>query len=98
MRAAFGPVKQELRIWREQGLVLPIWWRDDDATEPTPALDRLLGLAASLGAPLHLAVVPEPAGPDLAARLASTSAALVSRPARSAWAASAIVRGGMRDC
>ena len=62
MRAAFGPVKQELRIWREQGLVLPIWWRDDDATEPTPALDRLLGLAASLGAPLHLAVVPEPAG------------------------------------
>ncbi len=35
-----------------------LWWRDDDAVEPTPALDRLLALAASLEAPLTLASIP----------------------------------------
>lgn len=44
----------------------PVFWlRDDDAIEPTPALDRLLGL----GVPVLLAVIPQPAIPDLAARL-----------------------------
>ena len=33
------------------------WWRDDDATQFTPALERLL----SLGVPLALAVIPEKA-------------------------------------
>jgi len=33
-----------------------IWWRDDDARSPTPALDRLLTLAG--GRPLTLAVIP----------------------------------------
>lgn len=77
MRTELAPVREELRIWRDQGLVLPIWWRDDDATEPTPALDRLIHLAAGLGAPLNLAVVPEPAAPDLGARLASSSETFV---------------------
>jgi len=35
-----------------------IWWRDDDAGRHHPALDRLLGLAASQRVPLGLAIVP----------------------------------------
>ena len=45
-----------------------MWWRDDDAVRPTPALDRLLALAADL--PLALAVIPEQAAGVLAQRLA----------------------------
>jgi len=46
------------------------WWlRDDDATHPTPALDRLLALDA--GIPLVLAVIPARAQPALADRLAA---------------------------
>ncbi len=44
------------------------WLRDDDATLPTPALDRLL----ALGLPVTLAVIPEPTGAALADRLAGT--------------------------
>jgi hypothetical protein len=45
------------------------WWlRDDDATHPTPALDRLLALDPSV--PLVLAVIPARAQPALAERLA----------------------------
>lgn len=59
-------LRQELGIWRAQGLALPVWWRDDDAIEPTQALDRLLDMGASLGLPVHVAVIPEPAQPPLA--------------------------------
>ena len=61
--------KTELKRWRDEGLILPVWWRDDDATAPTTALERLLALAERFAAPLHLAVVPQPATPDLAERL-----------------------------
>jgi hypothetical protein len=44
----------------------PVFWlRDDDATAPTPALDRLLGLAQAGGVPLALAVIPMSAQPAL---------------------------------
>lgn len=65
----FAPVVAELEIWRDCCLTLPLWWRDDDATAPSPALERLLALASSFEAPLHLAVVPGPAQPALAQRL-----------------------------
>jgi len=52
------------------GRRLDFWWRDDDATEPTPALDRLLATRARWGIPLHLAVIPSRATPALAERLA----------------------------
>lgn len=51
-------LETELDAWAEAGLAAQFWWRDDDAVEPTPALDRLLGLAARHDAPLALAVVP----------------------------------------
>ncbi len=65
----FQTVVAELALWREMGLVLPVWWRDDDATVPSPALDRLLALSAGFAVPLHLAVIPEPATQELVERL-----------------------------
>lgn len=52
------------------GQTLRVWWRDDDATAPSPALDRLLALAADTGVPLALAVIPAGLDPALADRLA----------------------------
>ena len=52
-----------------------MWWRDDDAERPTPALDRLLGLAA--GVPLALAVIPGRAVAPLAQLLAACPGARV---------------------
>ncbi|MCP5071849.1 MAG: polysaccharide deacetylase [Rhodobacteraceae bacterium] len=60
------PLTTELGIWRTEGLTLPIWWRDDDAVEPTSQLDQLANLAASTGVPVHLAVIPQGAARALA--------------------------------
>jgi hypothetical protein len=69
MKQQLAPVVAELDQWRDQGLALPLWWRDDDAIAPSRALDRLLALAEGFGAPLHLAVIPGPAKDALAERL-----------------------------
>ncbi|HEY9057312.1 MAG TPA: polysaccharide deacetylase family protein, partial [Aurantimonas sp.] len=42
------------------GRTVALWWRDDDATQPTPALARLVAAAQRHRAPLALAVVPSP--------------------------------------
>lgn len=60
----------ELDRWRALGRTATFWWRDDDAVDATPALDRLLSIAEAVGAPLALAVIPAAATPGLAARLA----------------------------
>ncbi|WP_224406065.1 polysaccharide deacetylase family protein [Afifella sp. IM 167] len=52
-----------------EGCAISFFWRDDDATEPTDELDRLLALFAEEELPLGLAVIPEPASPELAERL-----------------------------
>jgi predicted glycosyltransferase len=54
----------------QRGEAFPFWWRDDDAVEPTPALDRLLALASRLRVPVALAVIPAGAHASLAAALA----------------------------
>lgn len=54
----------ELRAWREGGTAPGLWWRDDDAAAPTPALSRLLRLEKACGVPLALAVIPEAAQPE----------------------------------
>jgi len=66
MSIDWHPLRQELALWRAGGLALPVWWRDDDAVEPTSALDKLLEMGASLGMPVHVAVIPEPAQTALA--------------------------------
>ncbi|TCQ27448.1 polysaccharide deacetylase family protein [Rhizobium sp. PP-CC-3G-465] len=55
--------------FQEAGRVARFWLRDDDAIEPTPALDRLLELTEAHDVPLALAVIPEPTGEALAERL-----------------------------
>jgi hypothetical protein len=77
MKRLLPAATAELARWRGEGLTLPIWWRDDDAVMPAPALERLIALAGDFAAPLHLAVIPEPATGELADRLRSVPAAFV---------------------
>ena len=49
----------ELQRWKASGHAPVFWWRDDDAREATPALDRLLGLARRFQAPITIAAVPD---------------------------------------
>jgi hypothetical protein len=63
-------VADELARWREAGLSARLWWRDDDAADDEPALDRLFSLRREVQVPLALAVVPARATPALAACLA----------------------------
>ncbi|APE44540.1 polysaccharide deacetylase [Sulfitobacter alexandrii] len=69
MSIDWSPLTAELARWRAEARDLPLWWRDDDATEPTAALDRLLTLSAALDMPVHLAVIPRAATDGLADRL-----------------------------
>jgi peptidoglycan/xylan/chitin deacetylase (PgdA/CDA1 family) len=77
MTPALPKAADELARWREEGRTLPVWWRDDDAIAPTPALDRLIDLARKYDAPLHLAVIPAFATAELADRLKSAPATFV---------------------
>ncbi len=74
---AWDTLPQELELWRARERRATIWWRDDDAVRPGPALDRLLALSARHGAPLALAVIPAAAEPALARRLAEAPQAVV---------------------
>lgn len=56
---------------------LPVWWRDDDAVAPTPALDRLARVAEATAIPVHLAIIPAGATPALAQRLAEDDSCLI---------------------
>jgi hypothetical protein len=51
-------LEDELDAWAEGGRAVDLWWRDDDAQGPTPALQRLLALSTGAAMPLTLAVVP----------------------------------------
>jgi len=62
---------EEATRWQESGRTAQLWWRDDDATDSEPALDRLLALHRATRVPLALAVVPAHATPALADRLAA---------------------------
>lgn len=59
----------ELDAWSAAGMTAEFWWRDDDAIDASPALDRLLALRRDLDIPLALAVIPANARPLLAASL-----------------------------
>ena len=56
----------ELDRCTTKGHQVTFWLRDDDAVTATPALDRLMSLAASFDVPVVLAVIPMPAEPALA--------------------------------
>jgi len=60
-----------LDSFASRGVAAEFWLRDDDATEPTPALDHLLALSDRHAVPMTLAVIPEPTGEALAKKLES---------------------------
>ena len=66
MRVDWSPLRSALKDFRRDGLDLPVWWRDDDATKPTEALDKLHETAARLQVPVHVAVISGLAKPELA--------------------------------
>lgn len=79
MTAGWSDLERELDRWAAAGLTATLWWRDDDAVEPTPGLDTLLGLAAAHRVPLVLAVIPAAASRDLAGRVLAAPAVAVAQ-------------------
>jgi hypothetical protein len=75
--AAWDRLQAALSDLNQSGKTLRLWWRDDDAVEPSPALERLLALAARHKTPLALAVIPALARQTLAQRLAAETAVAV---------------------
>ncbi len=67
--ATWDDLARECDAWAAQGRRVELWWRDDDAVADTPALRRLLDLAAGR-APVALAVIPAALSAGLAAALA----------------------------
>jgi len=65
----WAALMSELATWRREGLRLPIWWRDDDATSDTPALAQLAALARETGMQVHVAVIPDLIEPSLISAL-----------------------------
>lgn len=63
--AAWRALRDEIGRWRDQGRTVEFWLRDDDASAPQPALERLFELTERWQVPLGLAVIPERAEPGL---------------------------------
>lgn len=63
----WAALEREFDAWAAAGRVATLWWRDDDATRPGPALDRLLALRR--GMPLAIAAIPSRSDAGLAGRL-----------------------------
>ncbi len=61
----------ELDRWLVAGRTARLWLRDDDAVQPTPALDALLARLRAHEAPCLLAVIPLLAEPALVERLSA---------------------------
>ena len=68
--ASWQAFEDEVARWQEAGRTADLWWRDDDAVDAGPALDRLIALHRQTGVPLSIAVVPAHATQALADRLA----------------------------
>lgn len=75
--ASWAALGEELDTWATEGRTATFWWRDDDAGDATPALDRLLDLSERHNVPLGLAVIPARATEALAARIAGAAAVAV---------------------
>ena len=87
MTDGWAVLDREVDAWRAAGREVTLWWRDDDAAEPSPALSRLLGLRPP-GCPLGLAVIPAAAKPSLASVLPDAVDVLVHGFAHANHAAS----------
>ncbi len=72
------PLREELMRWEDAGRTAEFWLRDDDAVEPTPALDHLLSLTSDFAIPVTLAVIPAVTDTRLADRLSDAAHAAVA--------------------
>lgn len=72
MKVDWQPLRDMLAQCAAADLPVPLWWRDDDAIAPGPALDRLEALSKALDLPVHIAVIPGLAQPALAQRVATS--------------------------
>jgi hypothetical protein len=70
----WAALSSALRRRSEAGNPLRVWWRDDDAVRPTPALEKLLNLSHRHELPIALAVVPAHLDPGLPSALAAAGA------------------------
>lgn len=86
MTAGWAALDREVDAWRAAGREVTLWWRDDDAVEPSPALSRLLDMRP--GCPLGLAVIPAGANASLAGVLPDAVDVLVHGFAHANHAAS----------
>ena len=86
MTAGRAALEREVDTWRAAGREVTLWWRDDDAMEPSPALSRLLDVRP--GCPLGLAVIPAGAKASLAGVLPDAVDVLVHGFAHANHAAS----------
>jgi peptidoglycan/xylan/chitin deacetylase (PgdA/CDA1 family) len=78
MSPVWQPLQAELARWAEAGRIADFWLRDDDAVEPTAALERLLSLTAKHTIPVTLAVIPAAAQKALAERLQAEGKAAIA--------------------
>ncbi|WP_299044059.1 polysaccharide deacetylase [uncultured Tateyamaria sp.] len=69
MQIDWTPLRTELAACRRDAVVVPFWWRDDDAIAPTEPLDHLETIAQRVGLSVHMAVIPAHATPALADRM-----------------------------
>lgn len=72
MSSAWKELRQTIQRSITQGVPVSFWWRDDDAVEPSIALDRLERLAARFSLRVHIAVVAARASQPLADRVAQS--------------------------
>lgn len=93
MRSVETRLNALLRRAKDAGLVIRLWWRDDDACTVTAPLVRLLEMRSLLHVPLSLAVVPRDAQPDLAQAVMS---AAETRVLQHGWAHAEQQRTGER--
>ncbi|MBX5155857.1 MULTISPECIES: polysaccharide deacetylase family protein [unclassified Rhizobium] len=77
-KTIWEPLRRELDRWQAAGRVARFWLRDDDAVEPTLALEMQLALTGESAVPLTLAVIPGLTGGALAARLAGEAGVTVA--------------------
>jgi len=68
-QAAWCALEHELELWRKDNMSASLWWRDDDAHQPSPQLDRLVDLCATSAIPLTLAAIPHGIDSSLSRRV-----------------------------
>jgi hypothetical protein len=88
-------VEAELKRTAEAGGTTRFWLRDDDATDVTPALDRLARSTAAAGMPVLLAVIPAGATPALAEWAGGHP---LVRPCQHGWSHANHAGSGERAC